>query len=91
LILLRHRGTSSNDLHTHDKGLKQIAAPPPARDRPTDTVRCERPASVVNFDNVHVVPTACLGDRIGALSASREQEVKRALGHALGWTELKVL
>ena len=50
-----------------------------------------RHASVVNFDNVHVVPTACLGDRIGALSASREQEVKRALGHALGWTELKVL
>ena len=50
-----------------------------------------RHASVVNFDNVHVVPTACLGDRIGALSASRELEVKRALGHALGWTELKVL
>jgi hypothetical protein len=32
-----------------------------------------------------------LGDRIGALSASRECEVKRALGHALGWAELKVL
>jgi mRNA-degrading endonuclease toxin of MazEF toxin-antitoxin module len=25
-----------------------------------------RHSSVVNLDNVHVVPTACLGDRIGA-------------------------
>jgi mRNA interferase MazF len=50
-----------------------------------------RQSSVVNLDNVHVVPTACLGDRIGAVSASREHEVKRALGHALGWAELKVL
>ncbi len=50
-----------------------------------------RRASVVNLDNVHAVPTSSLGDRIGALSASREPEVKRALGHALGWAELKVL
>jgi mRNA interferase MazF len=50
-----------------------------------------RHSSVVNLDNVHVVPTACLGDRIGAVPASREHEVKRALGHALGWAELKVL
>lgn len=50
-----------------------------------------RHASVVNLDNLHVVPTACLGDRIGVVAASREREVKRALGHALGWAELKVL
>jgi mRNA interferase MazF len=48
-------------------------------------------ASVVNLDNLHVVPQAQLGDRIGALPASREREVKRALGYALDWPELKLL
>ena len=48
-------------------------------------------ASVVNLDNVHVVPRACLGNLIGALPPTREREVKRALGYALGWAELKVL
>jgi mRNA interferase MazF len=48
-------------------------------------------ASVVNLDNVHVVPQTLLGDRIGALAASREREVKRALGYALDWPELKLL
>jgi mRNA interferase MazF len=48
-------------------------------------------ASVVNLDNVHVVPQALLGDRIGALAASREREVKRALGYAFDWPELKLL
>jgi mRNA interferase MazF len=48
-------------------------------------------ASVVNLENVHVVPQAVLGDRIGALAASREREVKRALGYALDWAELKLL
>jgi mRNA interferase MazF len=47
--------------------------------------------SVVNLDNVHVVPKDTLGERIGALSAEREREIKRALGHALGWEELKSL
>ncbi len=50
-----------------------------------------RRPSVVNLDNLHVVPTACLGDRIGTVAPSREREVKRALGHALGWVELQVL
>jgi mRNA interferase MazF len=50
-----------------------------------------RQASVINLDNLHVVPTACLGDRIGVVAPSREREVKRALGHALGWTELQIL
>jgi mRNA interferase MazF len=48
-------------------------------------------ASVANFDNVHVVPTASLAGRIGALAPVREREVKRALGYALDWPELKVL
>lgn len=47
--------------------------------------------SVVNFDNVHVVAKVRLGDRIGALAPDREREVKRALGYALAWPELKVL
>jgi mRNA-degrading endonuclease toxin of MazEF toxin-antitoxin module len=47
--------------------------------------------SVANLDNVLVVPTALLGPRIGRLAHSREREVKRALGYALDWAELKVL
>ena len=45
--------------------------------------------SVANFDNVHVVPKARLVSRIGSLRESRVVEVKRALGYALGWAELK--
>jgi mRNA interferase MazF len=47
--------------------------------------------SVANFDNVHVVARARIGARIGELAPSRHREAKRALGHALGWPELKVL
>jgi len=47
--------------------------------------------SVVNFDNVHVVAKRLLASRVGALSADREKEVKRALGYALDWAELKTL
>lgn len=50
-----------------------------------------RRPSVANFDNVHVIAKALLGDRIGALDVSREPEVKRALGYALDWPELMVL
>ena len=48
-------------------------------------------ASVANLDNVHVIPKALVGDRLGRLAAAREHEVKRALGYALDWPELKVL
>jgi mRNA interferase MazF len=48
-------------------------------------------ASVVNMDNVHVVAKALLGERIGVLMTSRERELKRALGYALDWPELKLL
>jgi mRNA interferase MazF len=50
-----------------------------------------REASVVNLDNVHVVRKKDLGERIGTLSTEGEREVKRALGYALGWEELKSL
>ena len=47
--------------------------------------------SVASLDNVHVVAKAILGDLIGTLGVSRQREVKRALGYALDWPELKVL
>lgn len=47
--------------------------------------------SVANLDNVHVIPKASLGRLIGSLATAREKEIKRALGYALGWAELKVL
>ena len=50
----------------------------------------DRP-SVANLDNVHVVARRRLGELIGALGRDRHHEVKRALGHALDWSELKAL
>lgn len=47
--------------------------------------------SVANFDNIHVVAKELLASRVGVLAAAREREVKRALGYALGWAELKIL
>jgi mRNA interferase MazF len=48
-------------------------------------------ASVANLDNIHVILKSIVGDRIGRVERSREREVKRALGYALDWIELKVL
>lgn len=48
-----------------------------------------RVLNVANLDNVHVVARADLGSRIGVLPTPRVGEVKRALGYALGWPELK--
>jgi len=45
--------------------------------------------SVANLDNVHVVARTDLVSRIGSLPASRVGELKRALGYALDWPELK--
>jgi len=42
-------------------------------------------------DNLHVVPKASLGNLIGRLAVSRERDVKKALGYALDWPDLKVL
>jgi len=47
--------------------------------------------SVVNFDNIHVIPKALLGAKLGSLSVRRHADCKRALGYALDWPELKVL
>jgi mRNA interferase MazF len=46
--------------------------------------------SVANMDNIHVVPKSLLGDRIGVLEDRRKAEIKRALGYALDWPELKI-
>ena len=50
-----------------------------------------RHASVANLDNIHVVSKALLGKRIGGLTLLRQREVKRALGYALDWPELKMI
>jgi mRNA-degrading endonuclease toxin of MazEF toxin-antitoxin module len=43
------------------------------------------------MDNLHSVRKSQLTKRLGSLRASREVEVKRSLGHALGWLELSTL
>jgi mRNA interferase MazF len=48
-------------------------------------------SSVANLDNVHVVLKEALTGRIGVLAATRHREVKRALGYAFDWPELKTL
>lgn len=48
-------------------------------------------ASVVNLDNLHVVTKTRIGERLGRLPAARVIEVKRALGYAFDWWELKLL
>jgi mRNA interferase MazF len=47
--------------------------------------------SVANMDNIHVIPKAAVGDRLGRVAVAREREVKRALGYALDWPELKTI
>lgn len=47
--------------------------------------------SVANFDNIHVVAKNILSSRVGVLASTRRAEVKRALGYALDWAELKGL
>lgn len=47
--------------------------------------------SVANLDNIHVIAKHLLASRVGVLPAAREREVKRALGYALDWAELKTL
>jgi mRNA-degrading endonuclease toxin of MazEF toxin-antitoxin module len=43
------------------------------------------------MDNIRPVPVAALTEKIGELSASRHRIVKRALGHAFDWDELRRL
>ena len=46
---------------------------------------------VANLDNIHVVLKSALQERVGQLAFSRQREIKRALGYALDWAELKVI
>lgn len=46
-------------------------------------------ASVANLDSIQIVAKQRLSARIGALAPGRVLEVKRALGHAFDWEELK--
>jgi mRNA-degrading endonuclease toxin of MazEF toxin-antitoxin module len=43
---------------------------------------------VANFDNLRTVSRVELEEPIGSISMRREPEIKRALGHTLGWPEL---
>jgi mRNA interferase MazF len=43
---------------------------------------------VANLDNVRAVPKAALRALAGRIATTRTPELKRALGHALGWAEL---
>lgn len=47
--------------------------------------------SVANLDAVRSIERSRLGDRVGVLGTRRHVEVKRALGYALDWPELKIL
>jgi mRNA interferase MazF len=46
---------------------------------------------VANLDNLRSVPKGALDERAGQIPRQRVDEVKRALGHALGWLELSAL
>ncbi len=46
-------------------------------------------ACVANLDTVRPIERGLIGDRLGLLAASRHREVKRAMGYALDWAELK--
>jgi mRNA-degrading endonuclease toxin of MazEF toxin-antitoxin module len=44
--------------------------------------------SVANCDNIRTIAKAALSKRVGRLAPRRYSEIKRAMGHALGWDEL---
>jgi mRNA-degrading endonuclease toxin of MazEF toxin-antitoxin module len=48
-----------------------------------------RRACVANLDNVHVIAKQRLTRRIGVVRVGRASEIKRALGYAFDWQELK--
>ena len=43
---------------------------------------------VANLDALRTIPRENLGTRVGRLGEHRHLEIKRALGHVLGWAEL---
>jgi mRNA interferase MazF len=48
-------------------------------------------ACVANLDALRSIEASFIGDRLGAVTPARHFEVKRALGYALDWQELKIL
>ena len=46
---------------------------------------------MANLDNIHLLATVRVGELVGMLVTARHPEVKRAVGYALDWPELKVL
>ena len=48
-------------------------------------------ACVASLDALRSIDRSLIGDRLGVLALSRHREVKRALGYALDWAELKSL
>jgi mRNA interferase MazF len=46
---------------------------------------------VANLDALRSIDRNLIGDRLGTLASPRHPEVKRALGYALDWAELKIL
>jgi mRNA interferase MazF len=44
--------------------------------------------SVANFDNLRALAVTSLAEQLGGVTSDRLPEVKRALGHSLGWLEL---
>ena len=46
---------------------------------------------VANLDNLRAIPKSVLRQRAGRLAPRRIEELKRALGYTLGWTELTTL
>lgn len=48
-------------------------------------------ACVANLDALRPIERSLIGDRLGAVAPARQLEVKRALGYALDWHELKTL
>jgi len=44
---------------------------------------------VANCDNIHCVDKNAFQERIGGLAPARHAEVKRAIGYAFAWNELR--
>lgn len=87
-MLLLSRATAYSYLHKFivaeiTTTIRGIAIEVPVGSREGLSKHC-----VVNCDNLWTIAKACLIRKLGALSPSRTQEIKRAAGYAFGWAEL---
>jgi len=46
---------------------------------------------VANLETIRTIPRGCLTTRIGRVRHAKQLDIKRALGHVLGWPELTSL